>query len=129
MAKKKQRKWNEGSAIRGALRRIFSRSPVIRDVLQRHRRSMPRINQDGNRSKRDAVQYQCMVCNLWVSSTDIAVDHIDPVISVEDGFQDWNVFVQRLFCDASNLQTVCSTCHQEKTNRERKARKLASQKK
>ena len=31
-------------------------------------------------------------------------------------FIDWNTFVERLFCPASNLQMLCKECHQIKTN-------------
>lgn len=114
--------WNQDVAIRGALRRVFSRSPLIRDVLFKVRREIPRYNKDGSRAKKDAVQYQCAVCKQWVGSTHVAVDHLVPVISVDDGFVDWNEFVARLFCDASNLQVICEECHQKKTNAERAER-------
>lgn len=128
MAKKKQRKFNQDSAIRGALRRVFARSPVIWDVLRAHRQEHARTRKDGSRCKKDAVLYPCMACKNLVSRKDVAVDHIDPVVSSNTGFVDYDTFIKRLFCDASNLQLLCSTCHQEKTNRERAARKLASQK-
>ncbi|CAM6003896.1 unnamed protein product [Sphagnum balticum] len=86
------------------------------------RREVPRYNNDGNRAKKDAVQYRCGVCGQWTKSTAVAVDHITPVIDVQVGFVDWNTFVQRLFCDASNLQVICDTCHNAKTQAERIAR-------
>jgi 5-methylcytosine-specific restriction endonuclease McrA len=116
--------WNEDAAIRGALRRVFSRSPVIREVLTRVRREIPRYNKDGSRAKKDAVQYLCNVCNEYVGSTKIAVDHISPVVSVEDGFIDLNTFRERLFCNASNLQVICDECHNAKTQEERIKRLL-----
>ena len=88
------------------------------------RREVPKYNKDGSRSKKDAVQYQCGVCSTWTKSTAISVDHIEPVISVESGFQDWNEFVRRLFCKAENLQVICDDCHQKKTNKERFDRQL-----
>jgi 5-methylcytosine-specific restriction endonuclease McrA len=123
MAKSKP-KWNQEAAIRGALRRIFSRSPVIWEVLRAVRRECPKYNQDGSRSKRDAVQYQCNVCQNWVGSTKVAVDHINPVVSVDEGFVDFNTFIQRLFCDANNLQVICDECHDKKTYAERIGRLL-----
>lgn len=114
--------FNKESAIRGALRRVFSRSPIVREVLMKVRREVPKYRQDGTRAKKDAVQYLCNVCSQYVGSTQVAVDHIVPVISVDDGFIDFNTFIQRLFCDASNLQVICDDCHQKKTNSERIAR-------
>jgi len=123
MKKKKKPPFNENSAIRSAIRRVFSRSPTVREVLMKHRREIPKFNKDGSRAKKDSVQYQCAVCQKWISSTKVSVDHIEPVISIEEGFIDWNIFVQRLFCNILNLQTICDFCHQLKTNSERKMRK------
>lgn len=117
---KKQKPFNHNAAIRGAIRRVFSRSPIVREVLMAGRREIPKFNKDGSRAKKDAVQYQCEVCMTWVSSTKVAVDHIDPVISVDDGFIDWNTFVERLGFDRKdNLQRICDDCHNKKTNAER----------
>ena len=116
---KKKPPFNENAAIRGAIRRVFARSPLVREVISEGRREVPKYNKDGTRSKKDAVQIHCQVCNSWVSTTKIAVDHIEPVISTTDGFVDWNTFVARLWCDKSNLQRICDDCHQAKTNKER----------
>lgn len=113
------KKFNKNSLIRGAIRRVFARSPVVREVLYDGRRQVPKYNKDGLRSKKDSVEYCCQVCNSWVSSTKISVDHILPVISVDEGFVDWNVFIDRLWCDKSNLQRICDRCHGAKTNKER----------
>lgn len=116
--------WNQEAAIRGALRRTFSRSPIIREVLFKVRREVPKYNQDGGRSKKDAVQYRCNVCGTYVGSTKVSVDHINPVVSVVEGFVDFNTFIERLFCAASNLQVVCDDCHNTKTQAERIGRLL-----
>ena len=121
--KKKKRTWNENAAIRGAVRRIFSRSPVVREVLMDGRREVPKYRKDGSLAAKPAVQYQCQACNEWVSSTKVSVDHIDPVIPVDNKFVDWNTFIKRLFCSKSNLQRICDECHNKKTQAERKLRK------
>ena len=119
---KKRPPYNENAVIRGALRRQFSRSPVVREVLMKERREVPKFNKDGGRAKKDAVQYRCNACGEWTKSTAVSVDHITPVIDVEVGFVDWNQFISRLFCDASNLQVICDPCHNAKTQGERIAR-------
>jgi cytochrome c553 len=122
---KKKIKYNQESAIRGALRRAFSRSPLVREVLEESRQEFPRYKKDGTRHKKNWVKRQCQVCNQWVSSSHIAVDHIDPVISVARGKEDWNTFVDRLWCNTlgkANLQRICDTCHDAKTQGERIAR-------
>lgn len=121
MAKKKV-PYNQESAIRGALRRAFSRSPLVREILEESRQEFPRFKKDGTRHKKNWVKRQCQVCNQWVGSSHIAVDHIDPVISVEHGKQDWNEFIDRLWCNTSgkaNLQRICDPCHDKKTSTER----------
>lgn len=122
---KKKAPYNQESQIRGALRRTFSRSPLVREVLEESRQEFPRFKKDGSRHKKNWVKRQCQVCGEWVSSSKIAVDHIDPVISVEDGKQDWNTFVDRLWCNTNgkaNLQRICDFCHDLKTAKERIAR-------
>ena len=86
------------------------------------RREVPRYNKDGSRGKKDAVQYRCGPCGKWEKSTAVSVDHITPVVAVETGFVDWNEFVARLFCGPENLQVICDTCHNSKTQSERIAR-------
>lgn len=127
MAKKKA-PFNVNASIRGAIRRVFARSPIVIEVKMSGRRDVPKYNKDGSRSKKDAVQYQCQVCENWVGSNYISVDHIEPVISIEDGFQDWNTFVARLWCDKSNLQRICDDCHHTKTQEERFARTFKQEK-
>lgn len=58
------------------------------------------------------------------------VDHIEPVIPVEDSgkAKDWNKIIERMFCEESNMQSVCSRCHLEKTKRERANRATARRK-
>ena len=52
-----------------------------------------------------------------------AIDHIKPVVDPKLGWQGWDIYYERMFCKASNLQAICSTCHTEKTNKEKEIRK------
>jgi hypothetical protein len=122
---KKKPKYNQNSVIRGALRRAFARSPLVQDIMQASRREVPRYKADGTRHKKNWVQRQCQVCDQWASASKMAVDHIDPVVSIDDGFQDWNEFIDRLWCNEMgpvNLQRICDMCHDKKTAEERIAR-------
>jgi 5-methylcytosine-specific restriction endonuclease McrA len=127
--KKKQKPFNQNAAIRGAIRRIFSRSPVKRDVLMAVRRERPKFNQDGSRSKKDAVEYMCNLCKQYVGSTKVEVDHLEPVIEINEvGFVDWNTFVTRLFCTVEKLQVLCDPCHDKKTHDEQQKRQMLKDK-
>lgn len=129
---KKKPPYNQNSAIRSALRRAFSRSPLVTEVLNDSRREVPRYKKDGTLAKRPYVRRQCQVCGEWVGSTKISVDHIDPVIPSDGTFEDWNTYVDRLWCNKigkANLQRICDACHDKKTQTERDSRKQAKDKK
>lgn len=53
------------------------------------------------------------------------VDHIDPMVPIETHFEDMMLdeSVNRLWCELTNLQAVCETCHDVKTAQEKQARK------
>jgi 5-methylcytosine-specific restriction endonuclease McrA len=54
------------------------------------------------------------------------VDHVDPVGAgpvTTHGFAGWDEYYRRLFCPVSNLQVLCTVCHQIKTNKENAARR------
>ena len=126
---KKKPVFNQNAAIRGAIRRIFSRSPVKNEVLKAVRRERPKFNKDGSRSKKDAVEYMCNLCKQYVGSTKVEVDHLEPVIEINEiGFVDWNTFVSRLFCTADKLQVLCDPCHAKKTHAEQQKRQMLKDK-
>lgn len=110
--------FNEVTVIKGAVRRAFARAPVKKEVLMEGRREVPKYNKDGSLSKKPSVQYNCQVCNSWVPSTCIDVDHIKPVLDPDVGFIDWNTFVKAVFCGKENLQRICEECHTKKSNAE-----------
>ena len=74
------------------------------------------------RTGRLAEHYLCASCGGFFVARDVQVDHIDPVVSPEEGFQDGWTYFNRLYCEADNLQVLCKQCHREKTNAERKER-------
>lgn len=53
----------------------------------------------------------------------IFVDHIIPVVDPNEGFTSWDEVIRRLFCDSSDLQVLCSSCHHSKTLDEKALRK------
>lgn len=70
-------------------------------------------------NKRQKFEYQCNECNNWFPEKKIQVDHIIPAGSLNCA-SDLPGFVERLFCEADNLQVLCSGCHNEKTKLEKK---------
>lgn len=120
-SRKRLENYNPVMAARQALRRAFSRSPVVIALMMENRRKAPRYNKDGSRHKIDAVEHLCNVCHQWkrsVKGSKVVVDHIEPVVDPEVGFVDFNTYFERMWCDRSNLQKICGDCHRKKTNEE-----------
>lgn len=109
------------SFIKGGLRTLSRKWPPKYETLKRAlvgRRLDPSTGKMSNR-------YQCAGCGNLFKQADVQVDHIDPVVSVTDGFIDWNEYIMRMFCEADGLQVLCSECHGIKTQNERQQRKEA----
>jgi hypothetical protein len=108
--------WTESrywTFIRSALRQAWSKYPVRYQVLNDARRPF-----SGN-DKRTKWEYQCNECKEWHKAKDVQVDHIESAGSLKC-YEDLPAFVQRLFCEADNLQVMCKPCHHVKTQEERK---------
>jgi len=89
-----------------------------------------------NETKKEARvsrgKYKCNCCKKVVGAskiekgkrvTNVFVDHIQPVVSVEEGFTTWDSFIENLFCEKDNLQLICKACHSRKTMEERRLAK------
>ncbi len=74
-----------------------------------------------------AKHYKCAACKDAFPAKDVQVDHINPIIDPSTGFISWDLKIEALFCEKDGLQTLCSTCHKEKTTEERKQRMLKVQ--
>lgn len=56
-------------------------------------------------------------------------DHKIPVIGPE-GFQTWDLFIERLYCEADGFEAKCKECHRAITkheNEQRRAHKASQQ--
>lgn len=107
------------SFIKGGLRTLSRKWPQKYEAIKNAlvgRKLDPATGKLSNR-------YRCAGCAKIFKLADVQVDHIDPVVSIEDGFIDWNEYISRMFCEADGLQVLCSACHSTKTQNERKQRK------
>ena len=106
------------SWIRSWLR---SRSRFWKPVLLAKQKSRRPYKWENKRQKRE---YQCNKCKKWFpdkigKKSQIQIDHIKDCWTLTC-FNDLPWFCERLFCEADWLQTLCSNCHDEKSNLSRK---------
>jgi hypothetical protein len=121
--KKKKAPYNLKAQIRGALRNVWRFHPVLQEVLRRDRIERPYVKVDGSVSRVPRVFFRCYVCNTEHSRKNIDIDHRIPVGDTPGSALaapglTWDMFIDRLFCPASNLACICKPCHKEKSNRE-----------
>ena len=111
--------WTEGrkkAFIVSVLRSGTRRWPPKYETLN-NAKTTKKINP---KSKRLAQHYRCATCRKEFTSTNVEVDHIQPVVSPSQGFTTWDEFIANLYCDGTNLQVLCKPCHKKKTLKEKK---------
>jgi len=69
-------------------------------------------------NKKQRVEYQCAECLNYFPDKKVNVDHIIPAGTLKCA-NDLPGFVERLFCEADNLQVLCSACHDVKTKNDK----------
>lgn len=111
--------------IISAAKRVFSRSPTVKEFLYKHRIEGDWVKKNGTLSTRKHVFYLCNICKKQYPSTQVQVDHISPVIPVNipSKYMSYDEIFDRLFCDEINLQILCKADHKEKSVLENAARK------
>jgi 5-methylcytosine-specific restriction endonuclease McrA len=111
-------KYSEFYSIMSAIKRCFSRSPNHREALNKAK--CPR-----RKGPRGGARYVCVECKKDFASKDVQVDHIDPIVPIGTLSKDmtWDEVVGRTFCNISNLQILCKTCHKEKSAEENAERR------
>ena len=75
-----------------------------------------------NGNKKHKYQWQCALCSNWfLSEEEMEVDHI-----VEIGPFDgsWDTYISKMYCQVSELQVLCVSCHAKKTATYNSSRKL-----
>ena len=45
------------------------------------------------------------------------------MVDIEHGWQGWDIFIERLFCEVDQLDALCKNCHLSKSNHEVQMRK------
>jgi len=81
------------------------------------------------RTGRKCKLHKCAHCLGLFPQSGVQADHKIPVVGPE-GFQSWDVYIERLFCEADGFEILCKKCHAKVTKEEQDERreKVASTK-
>lgn len=111
----------EKGLIKGALRRVFSRSELRRKVVEA---SVMRGHVDRTRP-RVKTWCKCAICGKPEAKTNMQVDHRDPIVPLDKDTTDLYLdeLVNALWCEIKNLDSVCKICHASKTKKENAIRR------
>lgn len=66
--------------------------------------------------------YLCEICRKVFHGDLMTVDHICPIVPLT-GWDSWDGYIGRLFCDASRMQAICKPCHSLKSKAENAKRR------
>ncbi len=102
--------------------KIFNLKSYLIAWLRRGSYRVPARNEAKTLARISRGLYRCNICGGSFPNGEFAIDHIIPVIDISTGFTTWDSFINRLFVDATGLQLLCHTCHDEKTKLENKGR-------
>jgi hypothetical protein len=71
----------------------------------------------------DKGKYKCEICESIVGAKEFTLDHREHVVPIQTGFDDWNGFIDRLYCEEDGFSVICKECDKSKTILERELRK------
>lgn len=111
----------ERGLLKGAIRRVFSRSELRRQALE-----LNSINHSDTTRPRVKKWVFCSYCGEIFPKYLAQVDHYEPLVPVDKALEDmsWDDVINRQWCDIMNLKPSCKDCHKEKTKEENKKRRL-----
>lgn len=111
----------ERELLKGAIRRVFSRSELRREVVDK---AVIKGYVDSERP-RVTKWCKCQSCLQMVPKYLMEVDHIDPVIPIDKTLNDitFDELIARIWCNVKNLMAICKVCHKAKSKVENAERR------
>lgn len=110
----------EWGLVKGALRRVFSRSDLRRNAIERT------IVRDYIDLRRPRVKTwcKCPECRNHFAKSEMEVDHVSPVVPVTKSLYDMTAdeLVDNIWSVEQNLRAMCKECHTAKTRIEARER-------
>jgi 5-methylcytosine-specific restriction endonuclease McrA len=112
----------ERNLLKGAIRRVFSRSELRRKIIDS---SLQKEYSDPSR-KRVTRWGKCASCKKLEPAYLMQVDHKEPIVPIGMTLEEmaWDKVIENVWCDESKLQALCKDCHKKKTKEEQKERRL-----
>jgi len=112
----------ERNLIKGAIRRVFSRSDLRRSIIDLSRTNY--LDPERPRVKKWSI---CTTCMTKVPTYLMECDHIRPIVPIDSRLEDmsWDAVVSAVWCDPMNLVAICKPCHKIKSKQEMKDRREA----
>ncbi len=110
----------ERGLIKGALRRVFSRSELRKQAID-----ASRIEHADPERPRVTKWSRCPSCKEPVATYQMEVDHIAPVVPVDSALEHMTAdeLVNRIWCEPNNLLAICKPCHYTKGKQEASLRR------
>lgn len=111
----------ERNLLKGAIRRVFSRSELRRKIID----ATEIIGYVDVTRPRVRKWSRCPVCNEPTPKYLMECDHVVPIVGTTESLDrlTWDQIVDRLWCDESNLLGICKPCHKTKSKVENKLRR------
>lgn len=104
--------------------KAFNRLSFCKQLLRRYSRRSPAFTMCLTAARISRGLYECNHCKLPTKKKEVQVDHIDPVIPVDREVTSLDEYAERLYCSVDNLQVLCTSCHQKKTDIENEQRRI-----
>lgn len=110
----------ERNLIKGAIRRVFSRSDLRRSIIDK-----AVFKHEDETRKRVKTWCKCAQCGVPTPKSYLQVDHIQPIVPLTSSLEEmsWDEVVNNIWCDEKNLQALCEECHNVKSKAENKKRR------
>lgn len=110
----------ERGLLKGAIRRVFSRSDLRREALL-----TTMIPHKDPKRPRVTKWSTCSECKEFIPTYLMQVDHKNPIVPVDQSFEDMNFddLIDRLWCNKEELRPLCKPCHLIKSKEENRLRR------
>lgn len=93
------------------------------NILRKGSYRWPPRNEALRKARVSRGKYCCNICKGSFSIKEINRDHVVPCVPLS-GWDSFDGYISRLFCNEAGFQVLCEKCHDEKTKQEDHARDL-----